>query len=103
MATGMRDIGTLAGAFATIAPCCHSLNNRNEVVGFSIGANGPTAFLWRDKVITDLNALIPANSPLHLLFAESINDAGEIVGQGCVLPECTVLHAFRAISRTERR
>ena len=83
-ATGMRDIGTLAGAFATIAPCCHSINNRDEIVGFSIGANGPTAFLWRDKVIADLNSLVPANSPLHLLFAESINDAGEIVGQGCV-------------------
>ena len=102
-ATGMRDIGTLAGAFATIAPCCHSINNRDEIVGFSIGANGPTAFLWRDKVIADLNSLVPANSPLHLLFAESINDAGEIVGQGCVLPECTVMHAFRVTPRTERR
>jgi probable HAF family extracellular repeat protein len=30
-------------------------NNRNEVVGFSIDGNGPTAFLWRDNVITDLN------------------------------------------------
>src|SRR3984885_14377441 len=102
-ATGMRDIGTLAGAFATIAPCCHSINNRDEIVGFSIGANGPTAFLWRDKVIADLNSLVPANSPLHLLFAESINDAGEIVGQGCVLPECTVMHAFRVTPRTARR
>jgi probable HAF family extracellular repeat protein len=102
-ATGMRDIGTLPGAFATIAPCCHSINNRGDVVGFSIDGNGPTAFLWRDKVITDLNSLIPANSPLHLLFAQTINDEGEIVGQGCVLPECTVLHAFRATPRRTRR
>ncbi len=102
-ATGMRDIGTLPGAFATIAPCCHTINNRNEVVGFSVDGNGPTAFLWRDNVITDLNSLLPANSPLHLLFAESINDSGEIVGQGCVLPECTVLHAFRATPRRTRR
>jgi probable HAF family extracellular repeat protein len=102
-ATGMRDIGTLPGAFATIAPCCHSINNRGDVVGFSIDGNGPTAFLWRDKVIRDLNSLIPANSPLHLLFAQTINDEGEIVGQGCVLPECTVLHAFRATPRKTRR
>ena len=94
--TGMQDIGTLPGAFATIAPCCNSLNNRSEVVGFSIDGNGPTAFLWKDKVIRDLNTLVPADSPLHLLFAESINDAGDITGQGCVMPACTELHAFRA-------
>jgi probable HAF family extracellular repeat protein len=94
--TGMQDIGTLPGAFATIAPCCNSLNNRSEVVGFSIDGNGPTAFLWKDKVIRDLNTLIPADSPLHLLFAESINDAGDITGQGCVMPACTEFHAFRA-------
>ena len=94
--TGMQDIGTLPGAFATIAPCCNSLNNRSEVVGFSIDGNGPTAFLWKDKVIRDLNTLIPADSRLHLLFAESINDAGEITGQGCVMPACTEFHAFRA-------
>jgi probable HAF family extracellular repeat protein len=94
--TGMQDIGTLPGAFATIAPCCHTINNRDEVVGFSFDANGSTAFYWKNNVITDLNTLIPTNSPLHLLFAESINDAGEITGQGCVLPACTELHAFRA-------
>jgi probable HAF family extracellular repeat protein len=94
--TGTQDIGTLPGAFATIAPCCHTINNRDEVVGFSFDANGSTAFYWKNNVITDLNTLIPANSPLHLLFAESINDAGEITGQGCVLPACTELHAYRA-------
>jgi probable HAF family extracellular repeat protein len=95
-ATGMQDIGTLPGAFVTVAGCCRTVNNRDEVVGFSIDANGMTAFLWKDKMIWDLNSLIPADSPLHLLGAFSINDAGEIAGQGCVLPDCTVLHAFRA-------
>jgi len=94
--TGMQDIGALPGAFATIAPCCHTINNRDEVVGYSFDANGSTAFYWKNNVITDLNALIQADSPLHLLFAESINDAGEITGQGCVMPACTELHAFRA-------
>jgi probable HAF family extracellular repeat protein len=95
-ATGMQDIGTLPGAFATIAPCCNSINNRSQIVGFSIDSNGSTAFLWQDNAIKDLNDLVPANSPLHLLAAQSINDAGEITGQGCVMPACTELHAFRA-------
>jgi probable HAF family extracellular repeat protein len=94
--TGMQDLGTLPGAFATIAGCCHTINNRGEVVGFSIDGKGSTAFLWKDSVIRDLNTLIPADSPLHLLNAESMDDAGEIVGQGCVMPACTVLHAYRA-------
>ena len=42
---------------------------------------GPHAFLWEDKVLTDLNQLIPADSPLYLLFAGAINDAGEITGR----------------------
>jgi probable HAF family extracellular repeat protein len=94
--TGMHDIGTLPGAFATIAGCCRTINNRGEIVGFSIDANGSTPFLWKDGQIKDLNTLVPANSPLHLLAAYSINDAGEIAGQGCVMPACTEFHAFRA-------
>ena len=50
-ATGMHDIGTLQGAFATIAGCCRTVNNRGEVVGFSIDANGMTPFLWKDGKI----------------------------------------------------
>jgi hypothetical protein len=33
---------------------------------------------------------------LHLLAAYSINDEGEITGQGCIMPACTELHAYRA-------
>ncbi len=95
-ANGMKDIGTLPGAFVTIAGCCHTINDRDEVVGFSIDATGSVAFLWKDGVIRDLNALIPADSPLHLLNAESMNDAGDITGQGCVMPACSELHAYRA-------
>jgi probable HAF family extracellular repeat protein len=97
-AAGMRDIGTLPGALATIAGCCNTINNRSQVVGFSIDGTGLTAFLWRDNVISDLNTLT-TDSPLHLLAAYSINDAGEIVGQGCVMPACTELHAYRATPR----
>lgn len=40
----------------------------------------PRAFLRQNGVMTDLNTLIPANSPLHLLLACSINSSGQIVG-----------------------
>jgi probable HAF family extracellular repeat protein len=70
----MQDLGTLPGAFATIAGCCHTINNEGEVVGFSIDGSGSTAFVWKDKVITDLNALIPSDSILHLLNSEALND-----------------------------
>jgi probable HAF family extracellular repeat protein len=96
--TGMQDIGTLPGAFVTVAPCCHTINNRSQVVGFSIDGTGSTAFLWQNNVIIDLNTLT-VDSPLHLLTAESINDAGEITGQGCVMPACTELHAYRAVPK----
>jgi probable HAF family extracellular repeat protein len=95
-ATGIHDLGTLTpSAFATIPPCCRTINDRDEVVGFSIDPNGMSAFLWKDGRMTDLNTLIPANSPLHLLAASSINNDGEIAGQACVMPACTEFHAVR--------
>jgi probable HAF family extracellular repeat protein len=94
--TGMQDLGTLPGAIVTVSGCCDTLNNRGQVVGFSI--DGTTfesrAFLWQNKVITDLNTLIAPGSGWQLLGAYSINDAGEIVGQGMIDGE---LHTFLAI------
>jgi probable HAF family extracellular repeat protein len=95
-ARGMQDLGTLSpDAFVTVAGCCRTVNNLDEVVGFSISPSGTTAFRWKDGHMQDLNTLIPANSPLLLLGAYSINDVGEIAGQGCVLPACSEMHAFR--------
>jgi probable HAF family extracellular repeat protein len=97
---GMRDLGTLSpSAFLTVAGCCRTVNNRDEVVGFSLDPNGSTAFIWKDGKIRDLNTLIPPSSKLHLLGAYSINDVGEITGQGCVMPACTEMHAFRLSPR----
>jgi probable HAF family extracellular repeat protein len=80
--TGMRDLGTLPGAVATVAPCCHTINDNGQVAGFSIDAVGNMrAFLWHNGVMSDLNDLIP-DSPLYLLAAGSINNDGEIAGFG---------------------
>jgi probable HAF family extracellular repeat protein len=51
------------------------------VVGASCDDQGNCrAFLWQNKQMVDLNSLIAADSPVYLTFAESINDAGQIVG-----------------------
>jgi probable HAF family extracellular repeat protein len=94
--TVMQDLGTLDGDFLSAAPCCHTINNRSQVVGFSIGPFGPRAFLWEKGVMSDLNTLVPANSPLYLLQALSINDLGEIVGLALNADNSEV-HAFLAI------
>jgi probable HAF family extracellular repeat protein len=81
---GMKDIGSFPGAVVTVTPCCRSINDRGEAVGFSVdGKTGNLrAFIWRRGVMTDLNTLVPANSPLYLLMAQVINARGEIVGLG---------------------
>ncbi len=53
------------------------------------------AFLWQNKAMMDLNALVPANSPLYLMFAFVINDAGEIAGQA-LQTSTGEIHAFVA-------
>ena len=92
--TGMQDYGAFPGAVATVAPCCKTINDAGEVVGFAIdGMGNPTALVWQGKVPVDLNTLIPAGSPWYLQNACSINDAGEIAGQGLINGE---VHAFLA-------
>jgi probable HAF family extracellular repeat protein len=91
----MQDLGTLAGDFLSVAPCCHTINNRGQVVGFSLP--GPLgsgrAFLWQDGVMFDLNTLVPKGSPWYLQQALSINDDGQIVGFGTIGGN---VHAFLA-------
>ena len=50
------------------------------MVGVSADTNGNRRpFLWQNGVMTDLNTLIPADSPFYLLSAEfAINDWGQI-------------------------
>lgn len=81
--TGMQDLGGFPGAFLTTAPCCHTINERGQVVGFSIDATtgNVRAIVWQDKKPVNLNTLSPG-SPLYLLQAASINDDGQIAGIG---------------------
>ena len=54
----MQDIGTLPEAFLTVAACCRTINNRGQVVGFSIDDAGMRAFVWQKNKIKDLNIQI---------------------------------------------
>ena len=61
-----------------------ALNLGEQVVGNSFSCSGDPshAFLWEGGSITDLNTLIPEDSSLQLVFANAVNQRGEIVGIG---------------------
>jgi probable HAF family extracellular repeat protein len=82
----MRNLGALhPDDPVVVAPCCNTVNNSRQVVGFGIDASGNSyAFLWQHDAMVDLNDLIPADSPWNLQAAESINDAGQITGYGVI-------------------
>jgi len=76
--TGMLDLGTLPGDANSAA---NGINDAGDVVGVSLDASfNPRAFLRQNGTMTDLNTLIPADSPLFLITACSINSDGEIIG-----------------------
>ena len=79
--SNIQDV-MMPGAFVTIAPCCHTVNDRQEITGFAIGENGPQAFVWRDGLFTDLNAALPLGSPWFVYITASINNAGQIAASG---------------------
>jgi len=79
-ATGMQDLGTLPGDSWSWA---NNINDKNQAVGISFPpVANERAFIWQNGVMTDLNTLIPAGSPLYLLEAFGINNRGQIAGWG---------------------
>ena len=74
-----------------------AINNRGQATGVSIDVHGNLrAFLWQNGVMTDLNSLIPPNSPLYLLHGYGINSFGEVVGFALVQSTGDI-HGFFAI------
>jgi probable HAF family extracellular repeat protein len=82
----MISLGTLDGDQDSAA---HSINAKGQVVGESsldLSFTSVQAFLWENGgPMIDLNTLIPPGSGMKLVDAVSINDRGEIDGDG-VLP-----------------
>ncbi len=91
--TGMQDVGTLPG---DVASGVLGINDAGEMIGASFDKDfNLTAFVQQPGgVVTDLNSLIPANSPLFLILGCSINSRGELAGIG--VTEAGEAHAFLA-------
>jgi hypothetical protein len=77
-----QDLDTYpAGAVITVVPCCDNINDRGQIVGLSIDADGNlTALVWpsENSAPVDLNSLVPADSPWYLQIPGGITNAGEI-------------------------
>ena len=94
--TGMLDLGTLHSD--DIGSAATGLDDKGDVVGLSLDSTfTPHAFIRvTGGTMTDLNTLIPADSPLFLLQACSINSRGELTGLA-VDTSTGEAHAFLAI------
>jgi probable HAF family extracellular repeat protein len=79
--TGLMDL-VMPGMSVTIPPCCHSVNENRQIVGFAFDDNGPHSFVWQGGNFTDLNTVLANDSPWYIVNALSINDAGQIAGIG---------------------
>ncbi len=77
---GMLDYGVFPGAVATIPGCCHTINDRGEIVGFSIEPSNPyfgRVLVWHGREPKDLNDFVRDPGPfVQLTGAFSINDSG---------------------------
>ncbi|HET6861902.1 MAG TPA: DUF3466 family protein [Pyrinomonadaceae bacterium] len=76
----LQGLGTLPGGSQSMA---FGINNLGQVVGSSDNQTRTLhAFLYSKGTIKDLNDLIPTFSGWILVEARSINDSGQIVGNG---------------------
>ena len=90
----MLDLGTLPGDFSSGG---EAINDAGLVGGFSCHRKGTCrAFLWQNGVMTDLNTLLAPGSGLFLVDVNSINSAGELVGDAIEL-RTQEQHAYLAI------
>jgi probable HAF family extracellular repeat protein len=81
---GMQNLGTLSGDTNSEAL---GINGRGQIVGISFNAQtgASRAFLWQSGTMVDLNTLVGGSPSLYLLYANDIDDRGEIAGGACVL------------------
>lgn len=90
---GIVDLGVLGDDPLSLA---FGINDHGQIVGQSIGDAGSQAFLYQDGVMSNLNDLVDAGSPF-LIYANDINDAGEIAGQACTACDTNATFAVELI------
>ena len=89
----LADLGTLPGDVSSAAI---GINDSGVVAGLSLDKDGnPRAVVVQNGVMSDLNDLTPADSPLYLLLACAINSNGEIIGQA--VDESGEIHGYLAV------
>jgi probable HAF family extracellular repeat protein len=96
---GIKDLGTLADYPLSSAV---DINASGQVLGvaFNNDFTKTSGFLWENGGrLVDLNSLIPPGSDLQLASPETINDRGEIAGNG--LDADGNQHAFLMIPCSE--
>jgi len=60
-----------------------AINDSGAIAGYSTSSNGSDhAVIWQNGAVVDLNSLLPSNSPWVLTEAHTINNQGQIVGDG---------------------
>lgn len=96
----MIDLGTLPGY---VSSDVDAINDKGQIAGQSCDINSNcSVVLVENGVMTDLNALIPAGSPLLLFGSGDINSRGQIVGAALQFSTGEV-HAFLATPCDEER
>lgn len=74
----MADLAPRNGDAFSIAT---AINDRGVVTGVSIDANfNPTAVIWQNGKITDMNTVVPGSTNLVLQTACSVNALGQLIG-----------------------
>lgn len=78
---GLKDLGSLG-----VDGVATDINDAGQIVGWSYIKSKPFneqhAFLWENDKMSDLNGKVDADASRTLQSADSINDAGHIVGSG---------------------
>jgi probable HAF family extracellular repeat protein len=86
----MQDLGTLGGTYSY----GFGVNASGQVVGGAdLTGDVQHAFLYSGGVMYDLNAIVAGLAGTLLTIATAINDAGQIVANGC--SESLICQAFR--------
>jgi probable HAF family extracellular repeat protein len=80
----LTDLGTVGSDPCSFA---QGINDSGQVVGNSspsdcVSFDTSRGFIWENGSIADLNSLVPASSPLYIIYAYTINNRGEIAVNG---------------------